>query len=352
MSISPISYDGYGAGIQNHYPYTDFHEMNLDWLLTNYMAIVTKINETVAWMNNHQTEYEEAIARLTAVENEINSFETEINNRFNKLQTDLTAEVNALIAETKRELDETKAQIQKEVSEAIAAMQQEFDALYNSVKNDIASMKIEIQRAIVTLQSSITANNQYIFDSVEERLNRFIQDLPDYENLIIYNPVRGEQTNVQTAIVDLYSMFAVYGLTAAQYDSLQLTALEYDSKNLTAREYDVWGYKLLDFPDPQLFMIDPFNGRTVLNKVVIYELAELHRDALSAAEYDALELTAEDFDSLDLTAYVYDWYGIVLFEDALTASEYDALELTAAEYDAKRIDAWQYDRYGKLLLVA
>ena len=71
MSISNISYNGYGAGITNKYPYTDFHEMNLDWLLTTYQSIVDKLNETIDWANNHQTEYEEAIARLTAVENEM-----------------------------------------------------------------------------------------------------------------------------------------------------------------------------------------------------------------------------------------------------------------------------------------
>ena len=56
MSISNIVYNGYHAGITNKYPYTDFHEMNLDWLLTNYQAIIDKLNETIAWCNTHQTE--------------------------------------------------------------------------------------------------------------------------------------------------------------------------------------------------------------------------------------------------------------------------------------------------------
>lgn len=38
-------------------------------------------------------------------------------------------------------------------------------------------------------------------------------------------------------------------------------------------------------------------------------------------------------------------------EDALTATEYDALDLTATAYDAYQLTAFDYDKYGKTLLV-
>lgn len=38
-------------------------------------------------------------------------------------------------------------------------------------------------------------------------------------------------------------------------------------------------------------------------------------------------------------------------EEALTAGEYDALELTANAYDEKQLTAFEYDRYGKTLLM-
>lgn len=37
-------------------------------------------------------------------------------------------------------------------------------------------------------------------------------------------------------------------------------------------------------------------------------------------------------------------------EEALTATEYDALELSATEYDAYELTAFNYDKYGKTLL--
>lgn len=39
-------------------------------------------------------------------------------------------------------------------------------------------------------------------------------------------------------------------------------------------------------------------------------------------------------------------------EEALTATEYDALQLTATAYDAYQLTAFNYDRYGKTLLIS
>ena len=104
MSISNITYHGFNAGITNKYPYTDFHEMNLDWILTNYQAIIDKLNETIAWCNTHQGEYEEALARLEAVENEIYTFEQQITDAFNRLEQQITSDVELALAEIRTAL--------------------------------------------------------------------------------------------------------------------------------------------------------------------------------------------------------------------------------------------------------
>lgn len=52
----------------------------------------------------------------------------------------------------------------------------------------------------------------------------------------------------------------------------------------------------------------------------------------------------------DLQSTLDNMYGATR-EEALTATEYDALDLTATAYDAYDITAFNYDRYGKTLLV-
>lgn len=317
MAITPITVQGTSGqvGFFNKYPYTDFHELNLDWLLTNYQAIIDKINQTIEWANNHQIEYEEAIERLSAVENEIYTFEAQITAAFNQLQADLEADfaqqkadLEKALADTKAEVDATIDQLEKDVAAAIASFENRFLELETEIRNELAETKAQVARAIIELQQVLAANNQFIFEYVENRLQKFIDDLPEILTVMVYNPYRGEVTDIQTAINDIYSIACIWGLTATQYDSLGLTAAEYDALELSAQEYDTLGYKLL-YKDPNYYMLDPFTGEEKHVKAVIYELAALHQIPLTAAEYDAKELTAEYYDSLEITAYDYDWQG-------------------------------------------
>lgn len=320
MSISPITIQSTQgqAGFFNKYPYTDFHELNLDFLLASYNTIIVKANEIIDWANNHQIEYEEAIERLSAVENEIYTFEAQITAAFDKLQADLEADfaqqkadLDKALADTKSEVDATIDQLEKDVAAAIASFENRFLALEMEVKNELAETKAEVARAIMQLQHILDANNAFIMQYVENRLQKFIDDLPEILTVQVYNPYRGEVTDIQIAINDLYSIACIWGLTASQYDSLGLTASEYDAKELTAAEYDTLGYKLL-FKDPDIYMLDPFTGEEKHIQAVIYELAALHQVPLTAEEYDNKELTAEYYDSLEITAYDYDWQGAAI----------------------------------------
>lgn len=328
------------------FPHTHFYESDLRELIAFYKELLDKYNALVAdikalqdWKEEHEGEYEELLERVRNIENEIDTFESEVERMFADLDTSIHADFNALKEENQRELQS-----------ALAEFTLMFTELRTELESDIASMKIEIANLINYLNDQIANINQNVIDYVNDRLNDFIAHLPDYENLIVYNPVVGEQTNVQTAINDLYLMFAIYGITAEQYDSLQLTASEFDSKEISAKEYDMLAYELLGYPDPRYYMRDPFTGKFEENKIVILKLADLHRMALTASEYDALEIPAETFDGLQLTAYYFDWYGVNIGTSAITAQEYDGLEIEAEIYDDKRISAYDYDNYGKMIL--
>lgn len=309
MSISNIVYNGYNAGITNKYPYTDFHEMNLDWLLTNYQAIIDKLNETIAWCNTHQEEYEEALARLIAVENEINTFEQQITDAFNRLEQQITADVEFALTEIRTEVSAAIRQMQQEVTQQLADFVVEFQQLKSEVQAEINRLLDIVNRAIADLQNQLQANNEFVFDYVENRLEEFRALIPDYENIYVYNPYRGEVTHLQQAINDIYSVASIWGLTAAQYDSLGLTADEYDNLDLSAIEYDTLGFKLL-YKDPDLYMFSPFTGQMESLKSVIMSLVGLHRDdALTAQEYDALDFDADTYDAYQVEAYDYDFSG-------------------------------------------
>lgn len=310
------------AAISHAYPYTDLHEMNLDFLLTEYQAIVTNLNEAIDWINTHQGEYEEAMARLQAVENEINTFEAHIEAEFAKLKAEQTAafaeqtaKLDAAIAQMEAEIDQKLIQFQSELDIKLAQFTNDFLQLKAQVEREINNLKAEINRMIVELRNSQQANNQFIFDYVENRLDQFIIDFPSLIDTPVYNPVRGTNTTLQRCINDLYDFARFYGLTAEQYDVLQLTAEEYDDLELSALDYDQRGYLLLGYPDENLYMRSPFTGQMVKVSEVVDDLAHFHMDVLTASEYDALELTAQEYDDKEITAFEYDWDG----KDILTA---------------------------------
>lgn len=301
----------------NKYPYTDFHELNLDWLLETYQQIIDHINELMDWMDTHKEEYEEAMQRLAAVENEINTFEQQIEAQFEQLKAEQaaafaeqTAKLDLAIQQMKDEVNAEIIKLRQDVNQAIADFQVQFDRLEANVAAEITRLRVIINQEIIRLNNLLEANNEYIREYVENRLDEFINEFPTMINLVpVYNPVRGDMTSLQQAINDLYDVARVYGLTAIQYDSLNLTAAEYDAYELTAMEYDQYGYIKLGYPDENWYMISPFTGQYTKVKNVVMDLAHFHMVGLTAAEYDALELEAEEYDDKQITAFDYDWFG-------------------------------------------
>jgi len=46
-------------GFFNKYPYTDFHELNLDWVLKTVKDLFAAVQQIDGWIDQHQAEYEE-----------------------------------------------------------------------------------------------------------------------------------------------------------------------------------------------------------------------------------------------------------------------------------------------------
>lgn len=296
-------------GFFNDYPYKDTESINLDWLLKNYKQIVDDVAALKSWRTTHTGEYVALYTQVQKIDSEISTFESEINRRFANLEQTIRADFEALSADIREELKQTQEEIERDFANALEQFTAQYIALKNEIEAELVSMRRQINELAYEVQEAIGNFRVEMAEYIDERFDLFIQNLPDYERLMVYNPIRGYQTTVQIAINDLYSATNFWGLTAGEFDSLQLTCEEFESYGLTCHEFDTLGYKLLGYPDPATHMRDPFTGEINLIKNVVMELYGLHMGALTAAEFDALDLTAGEFDAKEVTAFEFDFFG-------------------------------------------
>ena len=46
-------------GFFNKYPYTDFHELNLDWIINHFKEFIAEIDSLNDWKEQHEAEYQQ-----------------------------------------------------------------------------------------------------------------------------------------------------------------------------------------------------------------------------------------------------------------------------------------------------
>ena len=288
------------------FPHTHFYDSDLRELLRFYKELQEKYNGLVAdikalqeWKAQHEGEYEALLERVATIEGEINDFEAEVEAKFTDLENDLNNKFNALTAEIRNELAQTVLDINRL-----------FNELKNQIESEIASMKLEIKSLEFELQQAIEDLREELDEYLDAKFEQFIHNLPDYEHLIVHNPVTGTDTTIQVALDDLYASFNVFGLTAKQFDELGITCAEFDAKGLTAHEFDSMGYKLLNYPDPTYYMRDPFTGEIVLISEVVMKLFALHAGTMTVNDFEALDLTCTEFDAKETSAFNFDFFGI------------------------------------------
>lgn len=172
----------------NNFPYTNFHEMNLDWVLKK-VKLIDSIN----------TQISDLVSRY--------------NTMFN-LVTDLSRMYDTFADEIRAELDEYK---------------DDLDGYIASVLN----------------QFQLSINNQFEqqntrLDQLNTRLNNIEQSM--ITSAYMESPFTGEVVPVQQVIYQLASLHTTDALTAGEYDAAELTAAAYDALDLTAYAYD-WNGK-------------------------------------------------------------------------------------------------------------
>ena len=274
--------------------------------------VSSKLNEVIDDYNeliDYYNTLPQLLEQITAKLSELDDFVDTINREFAELDARLTAKVDKKLAKVDEELAKSLELIEHEMAELEAKVNVEIERLKSELTQIINS-----QLAVFRTELKLSENNTKAW--TEARLNEFLAELPDVQNVLVNNMITGKLEPVQDVIASMYDVMRE-GLTAYEYDRLRLTASEYDNwivnsipSGLKVVEYDVHGRKYL-YKDPKDYMSHPTSGKVVENKIVIDFNTSLLKQSgsYSASEYDNVGITANNYDALQLTAYEYDWFS-------------------------------------------
>ena len=292
--------------------------------LEQLSAFSKKLNELIESYNKFSGDYENYVQeQLKPYQSQID----ELTNRFNSIINEINENIDAFKVETNAKIsaqneaitalrNDTNAKIDSYKTEIFDALDEKQKEIYAYVEAELLRLKTDITTQ-VSLQLSflrrlIDGHDKNVLSIVDAKLIEFLGKIPTGTQLVI-NPTSGTIDTLQETLYDMYDYYRVDGLTAQQYDALELTAEAYDAQGLTAYEYDFYSLRTLTI-DERFYMHDPFNGSFKLISNVVDELADLHKgdSSFTAEGYDALEVTASRYDEQALTAYSYDWQGKLL----------------------------------------
>lgn len=187
----------------NQFPYSDFHELNIDWALKNIKTLQSEM-----------------------------------------------IEVQKVIADIEIQ---TKEQIEAMIDAAIASNNIVIAQQLQSLKNELTqSYQTYVNNQIAQLKIYLDGQDTYYYglsktytDEKYVQAKQYVDDqILNYTMMI--NPITGVYEDVRLVVDDIVSYFHTENsLTATEYDALDLTADDYDNYELTAYDYDFNGKNLL-----------------------------------------------------------------------------------------------------------
>ena len=191
----------------NQYPYTDFHELNLDWVLNEIGTIETRIDTL------HDELKEELTVELKAyVDSELAS----VINQFNALKN--------LVYSLESDFDDLKSEFMR--------YEAEIDNKVNNLKTYIDNQIISVNNRTDLL---IAANNDFIFANLSQELR----------NIKVINYFTGEEVPIQDMFNILAQLHLTDGIAYNQITARGHTYGSIEALNLTYGDIVMHGNTLL-----------------------------------------------------------------------------------------------------------
>ena len=183
-----------------NYPYTDYHNLNLDWVISKIKEFEERVNNIESDILEQAKEYVDEQLKLAII-----TLEADYNNFVN--------EVNDKIAG----LDDSYDKFVKEVSDRIVLINARIDKMQDTVDSVLMQANAYTQQAIIN-------NNEYIVEQTTKALS----------TVTVVNYFTGQRISIQ----EMFDYLAHFHLeNSINYNQMNTRALTYTQFNVLNMTY-------------------------------------------------------------------------------------------------------------------
>lgn len=197
-------------GLFEHFPYTNFHELNLDWIIQTVKDLDEKVNSIEDRIYDKAKAYtDEQVGQLR--------------NEFNELENEFIA---------------FKAEVNRMFNHYTAQQDKAFNDFKELVNANLDLMEQEIRDARAELQTLLQQANAY----TDASMAMLLLQLPDIitkniKNAKVYNLLTGKYVTIQ-AMFDFLCLFHAPGaLTCGEMRDRNNTCTQIVTYNKTCKEF-------------------------------------------------------------------------------------------------------------------
>lgn len=178
-------------GFINEYPSTDFHELNLDWIINTVIELQKRVNDikTEFLLEANQYTDEQIADKIGAIQSDVNAFKIEVNNSLSEFGS-------------------------------------EIETFKNVINAQITIMNAQLELFARRIDTAVKEANNYTILAIQSNNEYIIEEVKKGVAVEVINPASGEKQSIQDAINYLFSLHTNNSIT---YDELVDRAITYDT---------------------------------------------------------------------------------------------------------------------------